>query len=357
MPQITVSQFFIMLFLCRSFSFFTIVPGLREATGGSAGLASLVLFVVFSVIIMLPSFLILRRQKGVGLIEYAYQRSQGAGFACATLFALLALSVAIDNVVHFAIFITSAVYPNDSNVIFVVLFTLVALYMVYLGLESTARFSGLALVLLLASIVMIVLSLAREFDTVGLVSPFLNGLKPVVQGGVVSVNETSELMLVLLFIPYLKGNVKKGFLWWVLGVFALLEGMIFVTLCTVGQYAVTQSYPLYAVAKMARLFYFQRMDAVHMVVWTMIGLIKTTLYLFIAQRCLCFLFGAKRKNLILLVLGGITILCSLLLTHYFTAYQALYNFTLTGIPLYVAVLLAPVLLLLIPGRRRKGDRT
>ena len=58
-------------------------------------------------------------QKGVGLIEFAYQRSQGAGFACATLFALLALSVAIDNVVHFAVFITSAVYPNDSNVIFV----------------------------------------------------------------------------------------------------------------------------------------------------------------------------------------------------------------------------------------------
>ena len=153
-------------------------------------------------------------------------------------------------------------------------------------------------------------------------------------------------MLVLLFIPYLKGNVKKGFLWWVLGVFALLEGMIFVTLCTVGQYAVTQSYPLYAVAKMARLFYFQRMDAVHMVIWTMIGLIKSALYLFIAQRCLCFLFGAKRKNTILLALGGITILCSLLLAHYFTAYQALYNFTLTGIPLYVAVLLVPVLLIL-----------
>lgn len=355
MEKITVSQFFVMLFLSRLFTFFTVIPGISRQTGGTAVLVSTLVFAAFALFVMLPVFFILRKRQGQGIIEYAYQKSDAAGIVCATFFALLSLAAVVDNVVHFEMFITTAVYPDERSGLFIVLFTLTVMYLVWMGLESFARLSGALLLGLLFSFVVIAVSLTREFSTVALVSPFMQGTGEILRGGAATLNETGELFLILLFIPYLKGNVKKGFLWWLIALVAALEALMLITLCTVGDYAVTQTYPLYAVAKMARLFYFQRMDALHMVVWTMVGLVKTALYFYICRQCFYYVLPQRAQRYVSPVCGGLAIVLALILSHYFGMFEAAYSISISGVPLLAAVVALPLLLLFIPKKKPQKE--
>ena len=244
---------------------------------------SLLLCALFSLLLMIPACLVLRRSGG--LLEYAYSRSQAAGWTLSALLGLLSLFGAALCATQYGFFITGAIYPQERGWIFILLFTLCALYMAALGLEAVARLSSPVLALLLLSLICIALSLLGDFDPLGMAPPELTALPTMLQRGYSSFSATGELMLLLILLPCLKGNVKRGFLWWLAGVTVLLGAVLATALYTIQDYAATQAYPFYAIAKTALLFGFQRMDALHLVVWTMIGLLKLSLYLIAFSQC------------------------------------------------------------------------
>ncbi|MCI8623674.1 MAG: GerAB/ArcD/ProY family transporter [Provencibacterium sp.] len=342
-----------MLLLCRTYTFFTAVPGFTEPVSGSGALVSLLFSALFSLAALLPAWLVLRR-SGTGILEYAYQKSKTAGYACSTLFGLGALFSAADCAVQYDFFITGAIYPNERNIIFIVLFTLCALYMAWMGLEAVARFSGPLLIALLFSLGLIILSLIREFDPLGMSPPDLSAFPAMLQSAYSTFSETGELVLALLFLPYLKGNVKKGFAGWLAAAVLLLGTVIATAIYTVQDYAATQNYPFYAIAKTALLFYFQRMDALHMVLWTMIGLVKMTLYLYICRQCFSNLCGPRVQRWLLLGEGAAVIALGLVFSFYLELFRAAYRILLSGVPLLLLVSAVPLALGLLP-RKRKGD--
>lgn len=356
MQKITVPQFFILLFLCRSFTFFTFTPGSGHTLTDTSSLLGLLLACLGSVVLLLPVWMILRRHPGMGLIEYAFHRSPGAGTAAATFFSLYALFEAVGSVVHFTIFLTTAIYPQESAWGFVLLFTLAALYFVWMGLEATARLSGLILVALIFSVILISGAFVPEWEALRLCSPFIGGTAPILRSAAVTLSETAELVPMLLLIPYLKDSGKKmtrGFLWWILAVFLALGGISLLLIASIGEYADTQSYPLYAAAKMTRLFYFQRLDALHLFIWTLLGLIKTALFLYVSRQSLFCLLGKRAQKWVLPILGGVTAAGSILLCRSFRAYEAYDAISLSGVPLLLCVLIVPLLVSLC--RKKGGD--
>jgi hypothetical protein len=351
--QITVTQFFIMLLLCRTYSFFTAVPGFTEPAAGSQALISLLLCALLSLAAMLPAWLVLRRSGG-GVLQLAYSRSQAAGWAASTLFGLAALFGAAECAVQYDFFITGAIYPDERNIIFILLFTLCALYMAYMGLEAVARLSAPLLVLLLASLFCIILSLSQDFDPLGMAPPDLSDFSGLLRSSYTSFAGTGELMLILLFLPRLKGNAVHGFLGWLIGVTALLALVIATALYTIQDYAATQAYPFYAIAKTALLFGFQRMDALHMVIWTMIGLIKLSLYLYICRQCLQNLCGPRVQRWLLPGAGAAVILLGLIFSFYLQLFRSACRIIFSGIPLLLLILAVPLLLWLLP-RKKEGS--
>ena len=351
--QITVPQFFIMLLLCRAYSFFTAVPGFMKPAAGSQALISLLFCMLLSLAAMLPAWLILRRSGG-GILELAYSRSQAAGWAASTLFGLSALFGAAECAVQYNFFITGAIYPDERNIIFIVQFTLCSLYMAYMGLEAVARLSAPVLLLLLGSLLCIILSLAQDFDPLGMAPPDFSEFPDMLHSAYLSFGTTGELILVLLFLPCLKGKAARGFLGWLAAVAALLAVVISTALYTIQDYAATQAYPFYALAKTALLFNFQRMDALHMVVWTMIGLIKLSLYLYICRQCFSTLCTPRVQRWLLPGAGAVVILLGLLFSFYLQLFFSAYKIILSGIPLLLLVLAAPLVLWLLPKKNNGG---
>lgn len=313
---------------------------------------SLLLCALFSLIFMLPAFFLLRRSGG-GLLEYAYHRSPAAGWALSALLGLLSLFGAALCATQYGFFITGAIYPQERGWIFILLFTLCALYMAALGLEAVARLSGPVLALLLLSLLCIVLSLMGDFDPLGMAPPDPTALPAMLGRGYSSFSSTGELMLLLILLPCLKGNVKKGFLWWLAGITALTGAVIATALYTIQDYAATQAYPFYAIAKTALLFGFQRMDALHLVVWTMIGLLKLSLYLIAFAQCFRTFCSPKLQKGLLPAAAAAVILLGLSLSYFWRLFSAAYRLLLSGIPL-LCCLLSPVLLRLLPKGRKGG---
>lgn len=356
MQKITVPQFFILLFLCRSFTFFTFTPGSGHTLTNTSSLLGLLLACLGSIILLIPVWMLLRRHPGMGLIEYAFHRSPGAGTATATFFSLYTLFEAVGSVVHFTVFLTTAIYPQESAWGFVLLFTLAALYLVWMGLEATARLSGLILAALIFSMILISGAFVPEWETLRLCSPLIDGADPVLRSAAVTLGETVEFVPMLLLIPYMKDADKKmtrGFLWWILAVFLALGGISLLLAASIGEYADTQSYPLYAAAKMTRLFYFQRLDALHLFLWTLLGMVKTALFLYVSRQSLFCIVGKRVQKWMLPLLGGITIVGSILLCRSFKAYEAYDAISLSGVPLLLCVLIVPLLLCLC--RKKGGD--
>lgn len=356
MSRITVSQFFVMLFLCRVFTFFTAVPGVSEQISSSGALVFLPLCAALCALAMLPAFFLLRGKTKRGILEAAYSLSPLAGKVCALLFLFCSLFLAADSLTQFGLFLTSAVYPEQSGAMIVVLFCLTAAVLAMFGLESTARMSGFVLFFLLLSLALIFLSLSKEMSLLPLVSPLLEGTTPIVRGTVVTFAQTSELLLLLLFLPRLRGRVKKGFALWLVGLFLCLLAVTLGTLVSVGGYAQADLYPLYATAKSARLFSFQRMDALHIVIWSLLGLIKTALWLLLARHCALMLFPHRAiSRMALPGAAAVSIVCSLLLLRIFPLFRAVYTVYLSGAPLFIVVCLVPLLLLLFSKKQQKNE--
>lgn len=346
-----------MLFLCRFFSFFTLTPGAGQTMTDPSVLLGLVLACAGCILLLLPAWAILRPFPNMGIVEYAFQKSPFAGRLTAVILTLYALFEAVGSIVHFALFTTTSIYPGERIWIFIVLFTVTVLYLVWMGLEATARLSGFILAALLVSSALIIGALIPECNSVRLHSPVLNGISPALNSAGSVLSETAELIPILLFIPYIKGgfrSVFRGAIWWILLVGLGMGVMTLFIIASVGEYAQTQAYPIYAVAKTARLFYFQRLDALHMVVWTLVGLIKTFLFLYAARQNLFCILPQRTQKWILPVCGAAVLSVSLILSRSYRAYEAYDRIALSGAPLLICMLILPMVLRILPSAKR-GD--
>ena len=307
--KIGALQLAALLILSRLFILLIYVPNTHNAVVGTPALLGILLGGVLTCVALLPAYLLFRQCPGMDLQQIARQFSPGLGKVTAALFYLSCMVVAAETAAQFTMFLTSAVYPRASVFWVSVIFCASVLYMVVLGLEAVTRSAAIMLVVGVCSSFLVGCSLWRFVDTLNLITPFYEGIGPVLQASLLYFTQNIELIAFVLLVSHLNtADVRGAFLRYHIVVSLLLLLVGFAAIIVLGSYGETRSFPIYTLFVLSGSNVFYRFDFVLVAVWVATALIRTSLYLILATRMLDELTGRRFGKKLIAVNGIIVFL-------------------------------------------------
>lgn len=295
--RISPGQLVLLLFLSRLFSLLTLVPKRGAATGSAALLSSLFAALVVGVAALPVLWLFRRTDRSV--FETADSALKPLGTLSAVLMGLFCIWTVAYTIAHFSFFMVSSVYFNGHGMVFVLCLTLAAAYGASLGLEPLARMSLSAFLLAVVTALVLVIALFGDMRWQNVISPFYDGLSPVLSSTWGGASQYGELVLLVLLLHRVREPGKSGgsicLRWLVLSACAFLVfGLL--TLTVLGNYGATRLFPLHTTATVAHFSMGGRLDLLYLFLWIFVAFLRAALWLYGAVVCLGRLFPKRRMG-------------------------------------------------------------
>lgn len=154
----------------------------------------------------------------------------------------------------------------------------------YLGIEAMARAARLTAPYVFGGIAVLLISLSPQWNIHNLFPLFGNGLYQVFGLGSFSTAALTEIILAAVLVQAMGGPDKFGMIGYksMSIAFLLLSGLLAAIVLTLGRdYAMESTLPFYSVSRNIYLgIFFQRVEALFVIIWSIIGGIKIALTLY-----------------------------------------------------------------------------
>ncbi len=283
--RISGAQLVTTLAVTRVFSLFTYVPR-QGSVSGQVTLLSIPLSVAVCWLLLTP-FLRMRKTCGPDLLVECGRLGKPFSAVAVLLFLGACLLQVAGSCSHFAFFMTSSVYQTASREIFIGVLLVTGGYAAALGLEAFSRAGSLLFAFALLVMGLMLAALLPEIRLSQLYSPLAEGVEPLVRSLARTTAQNVELILFVLLLSRCRPGHDKRYLAGLLGITALLyEIFTFLTLTVLGDYSRMRLFPLHTLATVAEASVLGRMDLLHILLWSAVGFLRVTLYLYGAATCL-----------------------------------------------------------------------
>lgn len=351
--EISASQMVTLLFLSRAFTLLTYSTKADQTSQHTGILISLALSAVLYVVALIPTFLLARKRRDYSIIEWSFAVKPWFGKGVAAIYFAFLVLVTANTISHFEFFLTSAIYPNASPTLFVVLFLLAVAYAVYMGLEACARMSGFVFWGVAAGTAFLFLCLFQKADAIYLRNPFNTDLMSTLTTGLGGVGASLEIVTILLLIPMVRGNLPKatGVLSFMIMLYYQLVSIF--TITSLGEYAQTHLFPIYSLAAIAEFSVMQRLDSLFLTMWVFIAFVRTALFFYLAVHMLGYLLPKRAAAKGIGIVGAIVLPLSLFLATNYNFMRMVREFFASGIMVAFFLLVVPGIVLFTAARKKE----
>ena len=345
LPKISSSQLIILLIISRMFSMFTYKPTAYNLSATAAAVAVLV-SVFINFMIFLPTLSLLKMYRGRNISDCAYLSLGSAGKVYTFFVLAVCLFLSVECLTQFEIFMTSTIYLTASPVFFIIPMIIAAIYICRLGIESMARMANFIFYGLIATIIIIIVAVLPEINTVwaeGAGRNDVGGFFELVRENVFGATEVIPFMILA---SNTRHSHKKTIVWFCIITGVLFEIISFLTFTVLGNYRETVMYPFYTVAAMAEKSLAERFNSAYVVLWVFMAVIKLCVYLLVAAKALRSFFVFKNDTLPLFIMGGAVLTVTLITTQKLSIVNGMYYFLMSGIPIILLAVVFPAIILL-----------
>lgn len=354
--KISCGQAVSLLVLARLFILLIFVPETNNSVIGTASMLGIFLGFFLTILLMIPGYLLLKQNPGKDLFEISRQQSRTLGKVTAVLFYFVCMALVVETTAQFTMFLTNAVYPRASNVWITIIFCAALCYLGYLGLEALGRSGSIILFLALILSLLIGMGLWKFYDGLNLLTPFYDGVMPVVRAMEQYVTQNVELVVLGLILSNVREKSSaKTFLRYHLIASIVLLAVGFSSIVVLGHYGHTRNFPIYTMFVLSGSNVFYRLDYLVIMIWTATALIRAALYLILASRMLNEWTGRKLKKQALVYNTLIAAAMSVWAAKDLQWFRKIYRFVASGIPVIGLAILLPIVLLILQRRKQKGE--
>lgn len=351
--RINSAQLLSMLFISRFFTLLVAVPNSRYTLEGSSSLLMPFLSTAAMLILSIPLIFLMKKypqQSLSGIAGELLPKGKKLVLLWQLLFCIL---TAVGTASQSEYFVSTALYPNAKRQWVILLFLIVVWYMVCMGLEAISRTSFLICILIVFSFVLIFTGVLKEVDWINLGSPFMESAEKLGMTALAYWGQNMELVLLCILQPNTKeSRFKKDFYLFLLGGVLITEIITFFTATVLGSYGQIRMYPVYTLAALSGHGFFSRLDYLHIINWTFACLLRCGMFAYAASVLLQELFPKGRPALQRTGIVGVITAVVVVLSYLDNSYQWFYMMFASGIPVFVTLVLIP-LLLLWKDRRKK----
>lgn len=301
--KISTFQFFSLLFLTRILTTVTYIPAYAEGILSSDKIVQIAFRFVIGLIISVPTFVLLKRNPEMNVIEIAGKKSAFCGKTVALLYTFVLFYYTVATVSRLDVFTGTIVFPETNVNYFLVLVVIICCYGAYSGFEALGRSSVLSLVLVSVALAFVLTTLIPKIDTMNYTPVFYNGVTSVLKAGVNGVGRTIEFVIIAVALPRTVGNKRKSFLIWMISLAVVTALIFFVEIGVMGNFANTQLFPIHSLAALAEFSMFERLDALVTGIWLLCAFLKISILIYLQTDILSRQFPKIKRQTVLFIIG------------------------------------------------------
>ncbi len=295
--KVSLQQFFIAMFLSRVFITLTDLPPIMGNMEVTDYLVSVPIYGAFVFISAIPVFLTIKSDVNANILDRCVCISPAFGKISALMYSIIFLYGIIGTMSRFDVFATSVIFPQTDFKGFLIVIIIACMFAAFLGIESIARSSIFVFVIFLISFFSVIFTITKNFDFLNFSPVFYNGATSTFKSAFTSMPRTIELAIILMLMPNIKGNIKKGVTFWILGLLLFQAVLLFYMIGVMGEYLKTQLFPAYTLAVIANFGFLQNIDVFLTSTWILCVFLKISILLSVISDCMKILISNKHEKL------------------------------------------------------------
>lgn len=298
--KVSTPQFFSLLYLSVLSSIFMYISSPGITISETDSLFRPMVFIGVSILSALPVFFIYKKlNQNENLCEKVYKSRFYK--IIAVIYSAVYLLGIIRTTARFDLFASSELFPGAEMTLFIIALVAVCAALSLSGLGSLTRAGVIFTFIVVSATVFVMLSLWDEVSILNFTPLFQDGVVQFFGDSVLFSLQASEIGVLLAVLPEIKGDFKKGFVWW-----AILSGVTFIAILffvvgTLGVFADTQLFPTYTAVTLAKFGLLERMDALETAIWILCVVEKIALYFWVVTKKLKLIFPKVKSGILCLV--------------------------------------------------------
>ena len=354
--KVSVPQFFSLLYLSVLSSIFMYISSPGITISETDSLLRPVVFIGVSIIAALPVFFIHKMLNGN---ENLYDKLYKSKFykVIAIVYSLVYVIGIVRTTARFDLFASSELFPGAEMTLFIIGIVIVCAALSLLGLGSLSRAGVIFTFIVVCATGFVMLSLWDEVSVLNFTPLFQDGVVQFFGDSLLFSLQATEIGVLLTVLPELKGNLKKGFVWW-----AVLSGVTFIAILvfvvgTLGSFADTQLFPTYTAVTLAKFGLLERMDALETAIWILCVVEKIALYFWVVTKKLKRVFPKVRNSILCLAQTVLVCIVLVFVSGNLERFSFI-SYTPVVIAMYVVpVVILPVAVLIYLKKVKKSEKS
>ena len=300
---ITAGQLFVLLFISRAIVTITYSPELSSGDAMWSHLLSAMLAFPLTLIMLIPTLLLQKLNRNMSILEYGEYIFKRLSIIISLFYAVYFIMTCGYGIALYNKFLSLGV-NGEAPIFAVAAAVLIAsCYGAFKGIEAIARASGLILIGLIATVLLLVFALTPSIDSENYRTVLSVGYDSVYNGTSLMLSRMSCIPAIAVLYPIVKGNISKGSVLWCSSIFILVMVSIILVTGSLGDYLSNSIFPVYQAAKTVNIGFLQRLDALFIGLWTAGLFCRLSLFLYLFALCIGKAFG-KRASRFAIIVGG-----------------------------------------------------
>ncbi len=273
--KISSWQLLLLLFLSRVFTTITFLSlDLKES---AEMIIPFMASVIVELVLFVPAMLLYKKYPKENVVTAALKVNKVLGITLICIYGLF-LVFMIFRTVRFFLYFFETAFPNLIPVVLVgAMLLAVSVYVAYLGIEAVARSAAVVFALFIVMLLIVIPATASDFEMANYYT-MPTSANSLFQGIVDGVSRSDEMVILVLITPYIKDKLSRavyGFLGLKL---VFIEGIIICCMLLLGGYMSASPFSFFTMCRYANTAFIERLDAVYLVVWSLMGIVKLSLY-------------------------------------------------------------------------------
>ncbi len=282
-PKISTGQTACLLIISRIIVSLTYSPSFY--TGGFCSTDILAFFIALPITALeyIPIFLL--SKKGGSAIHLSYGRSESFGNTVGVLYALFLIWTASVTVARLDIFISTAVFSNYVFYGFL-LPSVLAFFAALRGIEGIARASTGAVILIIATVVLLFAVGFSSFDTQNIVPPHYYGGQRLFRSFLSAVSRSAESAVLCVLLQFIKTKPHKAYFWHLAVSFITVILILLTVVLVIGDFSFISMFPYDSAAGNISKWSFLDLEPLLIFAWIIGVFVKCSMCVALASYCL-----------------------------------------------------------------------
>lgn len=288
--KVTTFQFYSLLYICSVVAAFMFVSTTLIDLGSTDAILFPTVFGILSLLTIIPTFAFNKKSKGESVLTAIRKRNKLFSDLIAFSYIILVFVLLLRTLARLDLFVSSEVFPENTMTFLIVSIVIVSVFLSLLDIGALSRASTIFLIMVTISVSIVVTSAFSNIEMVNIVPFFMNGETEFFKQALAYSVFFPESACLILFLSNIKGDIKKGYLLYILFLVFSLTIVSFTVVGALGEFSNTQLFPAFAISSVGEFRVLERFESIQSSVWTVCIIAKTTLQIMIISNCIRHLF-------------------------------------------------------------------